>query len=499
MIYYDELKYVIEKLPIPNGAGAGNPIKLIPWQDKILQECFGEKRYDTIYIEIPKKNGKTSLSSGLLVAEFAIDNEPGPEFYCCAGDKNQAGIVFSIASYMIRATPALKKRIQIVPSQKRFFWKTDHTRLFHALSSDVDKKHGFNPYFTIFDELHTFKKRDLYDVMNAGDIARENSFKVVITTAGNDMSTICGELHERAEKTIRGELPETDFKGYIFTVEDKEKWRDEEQWYIANPSLGDLFPISKLRKKYNDAFQKPIAEAMFKRLHLNIWQENKYQWVPVEWFDRSIVEKIERSKFAQGFAGLDLGFGGDTTSLSILKKIDDFFIFDTYIWITDAEAIRQEKMYGVSYPDWIRKKYVRRYGNEIPDYDILETEITQILRDNGIKICGYDRWKSHNLVGKLSRYFEMIGVAQGPKTMTMPIKILESLLSSEKINHLENPAVRQAFKDIYIKEDINGNVQTDKQKSFHKIDPVVSLLMALQIEETQPEKKPSIYEKRGML
>lgn len=495
MIAPDRIKKIMQKLPVPNGFRAGRPMRLMRWQTNIIDRVFGaQKRPEIVYIEIPRKNGKTTFIADLLVTVFNIDPEPGAEFYCASGDKTQAGIVYNIGDYMIRKTPEISKKIKTIPSQKKFVMRNEPTRFFASLSSDAHSKHGYNPYFTIFDELHIFKNRDLWDVMDTGDIARENPIKIIITTAGNDMSSLCGEFHEHAMAINEGRINDPTFMGFVFTVKDKDKWENEDQWTMANPSIQEeVIKIDKIRQKYLRAKGKPLAEAAFKRLHLNIWQESFYQWLDLDKIDFPKKLNIENA-----VGGLDLGFGGDPTSLALIDNKDGDLYVKAFVWITDSTARNLEKMHGVKFPEWIKKGYVRTYGSEIPDYEILENDILKICKNHGVKRIGYDPWKSHQLIGKLNRRIEMIPVRQGFKTMTMPIRIFENHVETKHLKIEYNPAVLQALKQTYIKEDAAGNAKPDKQKSWHKIDSVVAILDSLSILETTGQIKKSIYESRGV-
>jgi phage terminase large subunit-like protein len=495
MIFYDELKWIMQKLPVPNGWGAGKPMVLQPWQDQLLKDCFSTaERPEIVYVEIPRKNGKTTFTGALLCGLFVGDKEPGAEFYCASGDKEQAGIIYTIAEYMINNTPALSKRVRTVPSTKKFVNRDDHTKFFRSLSADAHSKHGYNPYVTIFDELHIFKTRELWDVMDTGDIAREHPMKIIITTAGTDMATLCGEMHEHAESVIKGDVVDVNFKPYIHTVKDKSRWTEEEQWKIANPSMQTgMINIERMRTKFTRAFGKPVAESAFKRLHLNIWQESLYQWVSIEKLDECAVT-LPDSAIRGGIGGLDLGFGLDPTSFSIYKDGKS----RTWIWMTDDEAQRIEKAHDVPWTKWMREGYVNRYGKDMADYDILERDLWELTKKYNVKKIAFDRWKSHHLINKMSKRLDFIPVGQGFVTMTMPIKHTEALIAAKKFQWHSNPAVRHAFKVIYIKEDAAGNAKPDKQKKFHKIDPVVSLFDAIAVAESQAPKK-SVYENRGLV
>lgn len=162
----------IECLRHTKGEFHGKPFKLLPWQERIIQDVFGTVRdddptmrqYTTAYIEIPKKQGKSELGAAIALNMLANDDEWKAEVYSCASDRQQAAIVFDVAVDMVKQSPALSKRIKIIPSMKRMVYQPTGS-IYQVLSSEVATKHGLNVSACIFDELHTQPTRALYDVM----------------------------------------------------------------------------------------------------------------------------------------------------------------------------------------------------------------------------------------------------------------------------------------------------------------------------------------------
>ena len=83
----DNLCAFIERLPHVKGPLAGTPIKLEPWQVFILTTVFGwikpdgNRRFRRSYIEVPRGNAKSTLSSALALYMLAADGEGGAEVY----------------------------------------------------------------------------------------------------------------------------------------------------------------------------------------------------------------------------------------------------------------------------------------------------------------------------------------------------------------------------------------------------------------------------------
>ena len=269
----------IECLRHTKGEFHGKPFKLLPWQEKIIRDVFGTVRdedpsmrqYNTAYIEIPKKNGKSELGAALALNMLVNDDEWKAEVYSCASDRQQAAIVFDVAVDMVKQNPTLSKLIKIIPSTKRMVYQ--HTgSIYQVLSSEVATKHGLNVSACIFDELHTQPTRALYDVMTQGSgDARKQPLWFFLTTAGTDRNSVCWEVHQKALDILEGRKQDPRFYPVVYGLPDDADWQDEQNWYKCNPSLGYTITIDKVRDAYHKALETPADENMFRQLRLNQW------------------------------------------------------------------------------------------------------------------------------------------------------------------------------------------------------------------------------------
>lgn len=234
----------IEALSHTKGTWAGKPFELIDWQEQIIRDVFGTlkpngyRQFNTAYVEIPKKMGKSELAAAVALLLTCGDNEERAEVYGCAADRNQASIVFNVAADMVRMCPALSKRVKILDSQKRLIFQPTGS-IYQVLSADVGNKHGFNTHGVVFDELHTQPNRKLFDVMTKGSgDARMQPLYFLITTAGDNQNSICWEVHQKALDIIDGRKNDPTFYPVIYGAASEDDWSDPKVWKKANPSLG---------------------------------------------------------------------------------------------------------------------------------------------------------------------------------------------------------------------------------------------------------------------
>ena len=192
------------------GKWAGKPFDLLDWEwCDVVAPLFGwrrddgTRRYRKAYIEVAKKNGKSTLCAGLSLYLLVGDGEAGAEVYTAAADREQASIVFREAESMVRVSPSLSSHLLVTASQKVIGYVKTNSR-YKALSADVPTKEGLNIHGLIFDELHAQKTRDLFDTLIYGGAARTQPLFIAITTAGYDKHSICYEQHRYAQQVIDG-------------------------------------------------------------------------------------------------------------------------------------------------------------------------------------------------------------------------------------------------------------------------------------------------------
>ena len=290
----------IECLKHTKGEFHGQPFKLLPWQEQIIRDVFGTVRdedpsirqYTTAYIEIPKKQGKSELGAAIALNMLCNDDEWRAEVYSCASDRQQAAIVFDVAVDMVKQSPALSKRIKIIPSTKRMVYQPTGS-IYQVLSSEVATKHGLNVSACIFDELHTQPNRALYDVMTQGSgDARKQPLWFFLTTAGTDRNSICWEVHQKAIDILEGRKDDPRFYPVVFGLPDDADWTDEKNWYKANPSLDQTITIDKVRDAFHKAQETPADENMFLPCSISIFSSRvmsrMISSIRCSWLNRSV-------------------------------------------------------------------------------------------------------------------------------------------------------------------------------------------------------------------
>lgn len=512
---YDEnkarrtLKF-INCLKHTKGRWRGVNFDLLPWQDKIIRDVFGTikengyRKYNTAYIEIPKKNGKSELAAGVALYMTCGDGEWGAEVYGCASDRQQASIVFDVAVDMVDQCPALKKRIKPIMSVKRLVYKPTNS-FYQVLSAEAYTKHGLNVHAVIFDELHSQPNRELFDVMTKGSgDARTQPLFFLITTAGTDRNSICFEQHQKAVDILEGRKIDPTFYSVIYGIKDDDDWSLEENWYKANPSLGYTIDIEKVRNAYISAKENPAEENIFRQLRLNQWVKQSTRWMPMDKWDECDFDiDLESLKGRECYGGLDLSSTSDITAFVLVfppRREDENYIVIPFFWIPEDNLKLRVRRDHVPYDVWEKQGFLKTTEGNVIHYGFIEKFIEKLGTIYNIKEIAFDRWGAVQMVQNLEGMgFTVVPFGQGYKDMSPPTKELMKLVLEKKISHGGNPVLRWMMDNIFIKQDPAGNIKMDKEKSTEKIDGAVATVMALDRAIRNKENNVSVYDDRGIL
>lgn len=501
----------IENLCHTKGTWAGKPFELIDWQEQIIRDLFGTlkpngyRQFNTAYIEIPKKQGKSELAAAVALLLTCGDGEERAEVYGCAADRQQAAIVFDVAADMVRMCPALSKRVKILASQKRIIY-TPTNSFYQVLSAEAYSKHGFNIHGVVFDELHTQPNRKLFDVMTKGSgDARMQPLYFLITTAGTDTHSICYETHQKAKDIIEGRKIDPTFYPVIYGADESDDWTDPKVWKKANPSLDITVGIDKVKAACDSAKQNPGEENAFRQLRLNQWVKQAVRWMPMEKWDKctfSVDEDELEGRVCYG--GLDLSSTTDITAFVLVfppLDEDDKYIILPYFWIPEDNLTLRVNRDHVPYDVWERQGCLQTTEGNVVHYGFIEQFIERLGERFNIREIAFDRWGAVQMVQNLEGMgFTVVPFGQGFKDMSPPTKELMKLVLEQKIAHGGHPVLRWNMDNIYIRTDPAGNIKADKEKSTEKIDGAVATIMALdRAIRCGNDHGASVYDDRGLL
>ena len=493
------------------GRWRGVPFELLPWQDTIIRDVFGTvkengyRQYNTAYVEIPKKNGKSELAAGIALYMTCGDGEWGAEVYGCASDRQQASIVFDVAVDMVDQCPALKKRIKPVMSVKRLVYKPTNS-FYQVLSAEAYTKHGLNVHSVIFDELHAQPNRDLFDVMTKGSgDARTQPLFFLITTAGTDRNSVCFEQHQKAEDIILGRKIDPTFYPVIYGASEDADWSSEQIWHQANPSLGHTIDVEKVRNAWLSAKDNPAEENLFRQLRLNQWVKQSTRWMPMDKWDLcNHPVDVKALKGRECYGGLDLSSSIDITAFVLVfppQNEDENYVVLPFFWIPEENMRIRVRRDHVPYDVWAQQGFLETTEGNVIHYGFIEKYIDDLGKQFHIKEIAFDRWGAVQMVQNLEGMgFKVVPFGQGFRDMSPPSKRLMELVLEKRFSHGGHPVLRWMMDNIFIRQDPAGNIKPDKEKSSEKIDGAVATVMALdRAIRNDKDGGASVYDDRGIL
>jgi len=490
------------------GEWAGDPFILQEWQRKeIIEPLFGCKRkdgtrqYRTAYIEIPRKNGKSSLAAGIALYLLFADGEPGAEVYSAAADKDQAAIVFDLAKKMVADSPQLAK---LAEPFKRSMIVQDTFSSYRVLSADAFTKHGLNAHGVVVDELHVQPNRNLVDVLVTSVGARRQPLIVLITTAGYDKESICWEYHDYARQVNEGIIADPSFFSYISSADPDDDWLDESVWEKANPGIGIQVKWDYLRSAAKKAEHVPAYQNTFRRLHLNQWTAQESRWLDMgAWDDCDQPVNPKLLEGSKCYGGLDLASTSDIASFVLNIPAEDGederHAWIPFFWIPEDNMIERARKDRVPYDAWVREGLITATPGNVIDYGYIIRDIEKLGLIYDIQEIAFDRWGAFQVSQQLEGIgFTMVGFGQGFASMAHPTKELLRLILDLKLGHGGNPVLRWMANNMTVSQDPAGNVKPDKKKSREKIDGIVAGIMALD-RAIRHEESGSVYDERGIL
>lgn len=479
----------VELLPHTKGALRGQKIKLEPWQCWVLTTIFGwrrrsdnRRRFGRVYIEVPRGNGKSALSSAVALYCLLADREPGAEVYSFATTRDQAGIVFGDAKQMAMMCEPLRKKFGLEVLAKALFVPSTNST-FQAKSAEGSTLDGLNTHFACIDELHAHKTRAVYDVVETSIGKRLNPILWVITTAGFDTAGICYEVRTMVREVLARTVEDETQFGIIYTIDEGDDWKTEAALIKANPNWGVSVMPKMVLPLQLKAITLASAANNFKTKHLDVWCQAGAAWMDMTaWHKGERVVDLDDFEGRSCVIGLDLGAKNDLTAKVYVFKTegDDgrprYQVFSRlYLPQTaiDKGTVSQ-------YSGWADTGVIQVTGGAMTDLTRIEEELREDLSRFDVQAIAYDPWQATQLANDLSEDgAPMVEYRNTVQNVSEPMKWLEALVQDGRLDHDGNPAMTWMMGNVVAKVDAKDNIFPRKERYESKIDGPVALIYAL--------------------
>jgi phage terminase large subunit-like protein len=501
------LEFCRTQLKVWEGKHAGNPFKLLDWQESVMANLFGWvddnglRRYREAFIYVAKKNGKSPFVAAIMDYMLLCDGEAGPQVFCAACDTDQANIAYRHAWNMMEPNEGLMAAVKQYIASRTIKYPPLQGFI-KVLSSEHKAKDGLNASCVIVDEVHRHDKRDLIDVLMGATSSREQPLTILITTADYDRQSICNDKRKYAEGVRDNAIPDPRFLPVLYQIDPKDDWTDESLWLKANPALGITKSLDYMRRACLKAQNEPGYQSTFRRLECNQMTQSATAWLDLrQWDACNGPWKDDELKGLPCWFGLDLSSTTDLTarvSLWYLKSRDEFMV-DCHCWIPELKAHERIKSDQVPYDVWRDKGLVTFTPGNSVDYAFIRDDINEAFTAAKGKEIAMDPWNATQLMTQLAEDdgLPVVEFRQGYASMSPACKELERRVAAGTIRHNGNQLLRWMVGNCMTKADPAGNIKVDKEKSSQRIDAVVGMVMALGRAVLEVNKK-SVYETRGI-
>lgn len=488
------------------GAFAGKPFELLPYQnDNLIAPLFGwmradgSRRFRRAYIEWPKKQGKSTIASGLGLHMLVGDGEPGAEVYSTASTRDQANIVHREAVNMVDVSDALSGYLRLNRATKEIH--LDRTASFYkAIAAEARASEGLNAHCVIKDELHAWHGqagRTFYDALKFAGAARRQPLDFQITTAGDDVTSICYEQHLYAKAILSGAVEDDDrFFPYICAAEPTDDFDDPAIWRKANPSLGVTMSEADFAADLREAKKTPNSWFSFLRYRFNVWQAGGRTAVtPSDWAACGAMFTEADLAGQQCWAALDLSRSRDFTALVLIFKLgENRYRVLAWFWLPEATVSAANTLESIK--SWARVKRISATSGNVTDYRQVEDNIVDILAKFRPMELIFDPYFAEELTQRIvdRTGVERVAFPQTSANYAAPCAEFERLVVGGLIEHDRNPVLSWMVGNLCWNE-TGGTKRPVKvsHTSPMKIDGAVALIMALGRAMVSRDQVPEIF------
>lgn len=478
------------------GTWGGKNIELELWQKAFIAASFGfvhkidgTRKHREILLIVARKNGKSTIASGIGLYLQVADGEPGAEIYAVATKKDQAKLVWMDAKRMVNKSPALRKRIKPLVSELRADYN-DST--FKPLGSDSETLDGLNVHGAMMDEIHAWKDKNLYDVIVDGTSSREQPMIFMITTAGTIRESVYDMKYDEAEMLLNGlDDPEgykdDRFLPIIYELDNRNEWMDESCWKKANPGLGTIKKIDQLQTKVNKAKANSMLVKNLLTKDFNIRETSTEAWLTFEEANNTATFDISELKPRYAIGGADLSQSVDLTAACVMFMVpdDDTIYVKHMYWLPEDLLEQRSKEDQIPYTLWHEKGLLRTTPGNTVHHKFVTEWFVELMNEYDVYIpwTGYDRWSARYWVEEMQGHFgaeSMIPIAQGKQTLSSPMKLLKAELEANRINYGNNPITKWCLTNTSVHVDERNNtIQPIKgTNSRRRIDGLAAMLDA---------------------
>lgn len=484
----------LRRLRHPNSTAAGQAFQLAPWQERIVRAIYGPRHPDgrrivqSVFLLVPRGNRKTSLAAALaLLHTIGPEHVPAGQVLFAAADREQAGIGFREAANIVRMDKRLiaATRIYDAYNAPKLIKYTAQDVTLKTLSSDGGAAHGLTPAFTLIDEIHVWKGRDLWEALKSGAAKVDDSLTVIATTAGRGAETLAAEQFDYARRVATGEIVNPAYLPILFAADPDDDWQDETVWHKANPGLAHGFPsLEGLRSLAREAEHRPSDKAAFLQFNLNVWQSNSRDplFSMATYDARAFDIDLTDLEGLPCYLGVDMSISGDLTAIvAAWRHDDDQITIHPWLYVPGDDLKGRVDRDGLPYEAWRDAGLIHVIEGPIIDPAVIEDQIRELCATFDVEQIAFD---PHLARATMQRLYDdglpTVELRQTPLNMGVAAGDLERTVNGNLIRHSGHAALRQHFDSVVASRNpTSGLIRMHKGKKTDRIDGAIAAAMAV--------------------
>lgn len=467
----------------------GAPLKLELFQKAYIQLLFGWLEKDTGYRRFRetmflcgRKNGKSTLLSGIALYMLIADCEGAAEIYSVATKKDQAKKVLTEAVNMVKQSPELRA---VVKKRRNDIYFSATSSIFEALASDSNTLDGLNSHAVIIDELHAIRDRNLYEVMKQSTSSRRQPLVVMITTAGTVRECIFDNMYELACDLADGKKKDDTFLPVLYELDNRDEWTNPQMWIKANPGLGAIKQYKTLANFVERAKNSPADLPGVLCKDFNIRENESNVWLSFDEIKNAATFDMSEVYNTYAIGGCDLSATTDLTAATLLiRKPNDKTVYvlqQYFLPQARVEHLEEKNTNEAPYRLWAERGLLTICEGSRVNFSDVTAWFCQMRDEHEITAfkIGYDRALAGYWVDEMkSNGFTMEPVAQGAFTWSQPMREMGAALADKIVNYNDNPMLVWCLSNTAVKKSGLNNIQPVKITDKRRIDGAISLLNA---------------------
>ncbi|MEI6317427.1 MAG: terminase TerL endonuclease subunit [Pseudomonadota bacterium] len=490
----------VELLRHVKGKWRGARLELEPWQKFVLACVFGwvrksdgMRRFRTVYLEVPRKNAKTTLLGGVGLYMLVADGEGGAEVYSAATTRDQAKIVFEIAQQMTLFDGQFRARFGVEALTNALLVKDTASKM-TPLSAEGSTLDGLNVSCALIDELHAHKTRTVHDVLDSGTGSRQQPLLFKITTAGSNRAGVCYDQRNYLTKVLNATLrrhggmgyrvdgdaaDDESFWGLIYTIDDQDDPFDETTWAKANPNLGVSVELEDMRRMAAVAKVQAASLSEFLTKRLNVWVNADAAWMNMAAWDACARTGAKPAELAgeSCVTALDAAFIKDLFSRVTVWRIDGKWRVHARHYAPEALLQRKGNEQLLA---WAADGWIRTTPGEVLDIEVVREELLADAKAYDMREVAFDPWQLRQFASEMmDEGLVMVEMRANVQTFSEPMKALDRLVAAGELEHDGDPVLGWMVSNVVCHYDAKDNIYPRKERPEQKIDGAIALIMAL--------------------